>query len=124
MMIGVLHEARIHLHLPPQNGLELLRHLVPRRDVLVACGQLAVLWDDPELLLPGKGLFAQLVPPCVELALVLVGPLPFGVWQGPPKALDDPNPASSMRMIRTFGAASGGRRSLIGGNLVSGSLAS
>ena len=32
----------------------------------------------------------------------------FGVWQGPPKALDDPHPASSMRMIRTLGAPSGG----------------
>src|SRR6266576_2820724 len=27
----------------------------------------------------------------------------FGVWQGPPKALGAPNPASSMRMISTFG---------------------
>src|SRR6266404_311056 len=48
----------------------------------------------------------------------------FGVWQGPPKALAEPNPASSIRMISTFGAPLGGRNCSIGGNLVSGSFAS
>jgi len=48
----------------------------------------------------------------------------FGVWHGPPKALDDPKPASSIRTTRTFGAPSGGRSGSIGGKLVSGSLAS
>jgi hypothetical protein len=48
----------------------------------------------------------------------------FGVWQGPPKALDDPNPASSMSTIRTFGAPLGGRSCSIGGSLLSGSFAS
>src|SRR5438270_10838985 len=48
----------------------------------------------------------------------------FGVWQGPPKALDDPNPASSIRTIRTLGAPFGGRNCSIGGNLVSGSFES
>jgi hypothetical protein len=47
-----------------------------------------------------------------------------GVWQGPPNALLAPKPTSSSRMIRTFGAPVGGRRSRIGGNAVSGSLAS
>ena len=47
-----------------------------------------------------------------------------GVWQGPPKALAEPKPASSMRMISTLGAPSGGRNCSIGGNLVSGSFAS
>ena len=39
----------------------------------------------------------------------------FGVWQGPPKALDEPNPASSSRISNTFGAPSGGRSGTIGG---------
>jgi len=48
----------------------------------------------------------------------------LGVWQGPLKALDDPNPASSMSTIRTFGAPLGGRSCSMGGSLLSGSLAS
>ena len=75
VVVGVLHEARIDLHLPAQHGLERLGHLVPGRDLLVARGELAVRRDDAELLLPGEGLLAQLVPALVELALVLVGPL-------------------------------------------------
>jgi len=46
------------------------------------------------------------------------------LWQGPPKALAEPNPASSIRMISTLGAPLGGRNCSIGANLVSGSLAS
>ena len=30
-----------------------------------------------------------------------------GMWIGPPNALDWPNPMSSIRMMRTFGALSG-----------------
>src|SRR5207245_10744967 len=48
----------------------------------------------------------------------------FGVLQGPPKALAEPNPASSIRMSSTLGAPLGGRNCSIGGNLVSGSFAS
>ena len=48
----------------------------------------------------------------------------IGVLIGPPKALEAPNPQSSIRTISTFGAPSGGRMSLIGGNDVSGSFAS
>src|ERR1700730_3279251 len=48
----------------------------------------------------------------------------FGVWQGPPKALEEPNPASSIRITSTLGACVGGRNCSIGGNLVSGSFAS
>ncbi len=47
-----------------------------------------------------------------------------GVWHGPPKALDAPNPQSSSRITSTFGAPLGGRSGVIGGNEVSGSLAS
>jgi hypothetical protein len=48
----------------------------------------------------------------------------FGVWQGPPNALDAPNPQSSIITMRTFGAPTGGRTDSIGGNEVSGSFAS
>ena len=48
----------------------------------------------------------------------------FGVWHGPPKALDAPKPTSSMRTSRTFGAPVGGRNCRIGGYFVFGSLAS
>ncbi len=48
----------------------------------------------------------------------------FGVRHGPPKALDAPNPTSSINTISTFGAPAGGRSGSIGGYTVSGSLAS
>src|SRR5262245_16898800 len=48
----------------------------------------------------------------------------FGVWQGPPKALDEPKPASSIRITRMLGAPFGGRSWAIGGYFVSGSFAS
>jgi hypothetical protein len=47
-----------------------------------------------------------------------------GVWQGPPNALDAPNPMSSNRTIRTLGAPGGGRSGSMGGKCVSGSFAS
>ena len=43
---------------------------------------------------------------------------------GPPNALDAPKPTSSSSTISTFGAPSGGSSGSIGGNAVSGSLAS
>ncbi len=75
MVVGVLHEARIDLHLAAQDRLERLRHVVPRRDLRMARGELAVRRNDAKRLLPGDGFFAQLVPALVEFALVLVGPL-------------------------------------------------
>ena len=48
----------------------------------------------------------------------------FGVSHGPPKALEAPNPTSSIRTTRTLGAPSGGRSGSIGGKEVAGSLAS
>src|SRR3954454_1099557 len=48
----------------------------------------------------------------------------FGVAHGPPNALDDPKPASSISTTSTLGAPAGGRSSRMGGNEVSGSLAS
>ena len=60
----------------------------------------------------------------VELETVRRQLSAFGVWQGPPKALDEPKPASSMRTISTLGAPPAAVSSRIGGNFVSGSLAS
>jgi hypothetical protein len=48
----------------------------------------------------------------------------FGVLAGPPNADDEPKPASSSMITSTFGAPFGGRSGTIGGNEVSGSLAS
>jgi hypothetical protein len=47
-----------------------------------------------------------------------------GMCTGPPKALEAPNPTSSIRSTSTLGAPAGGRKGWIGGNAVSGSLAS
>jgi hypothetical protein len=48
----------------------------------------------------------------------------FGVLVGPPKALDAPNPTSSIRTISTLGAPFGGRSCSIGGYFAAGSFAS
>ena len=48
----------------------------------------------------------------------------FGVRHGPPNADDAPKPTSSISTTSTFGAPFGGRKGSIGGNFVSGSLAS
>ena len=48
----------------------------------------------------------------------------LGTEELPPKALDDPKPASSIKMTRTLGAPAGGRSWRMGGYFVSGSLAS
>src|SRR6187455_2566639 len=47
-----------------------------------------------------------------------------GVAIGPPNALDDAKPASSISTTSTFGAPAGGRSGSIGGNAVAGSFAS
>ena len=74
----------------------------------------------------------QLRPPkgAPNVLIILIDDAGFGsasAFGGPcqtPNALLEPNPASSIRMISTFGAPSGGRTGVIGGNFVSGSLAS
>ncbi len=75
MVIGVLHEARVDLHLSSQHGLERFRHVVPRRNFLVPGGELTIGGNDTQLLLTRECFLAQLVPASVELALVLVGPV-------------------------------------------------
>jgi hypothetical protein len=46
------------------------------------------------------------------------------VLTGPPKALEAPNPVSSINTTSTFGAPAGGRSGSMGGKLVAGSFAS
>ena len=75
VVIGVLGEARVHLHLPGVKRLQLVRDVVPRRERLIARRQLRIGRDHPERLLPGERLLTQLVPALVELALVLRRPL-------------------------------------------------
>ena len=73
-MVGVLHEARVDLHLAREHRLELLRQVRPGRDLVRARGQLRVRGDDAQLLLAGEGLLADRVPAGVEAALVFVAP--------------------------------------------------
>ena len=75
VVVGVLQEPGEHLHLAGQHRLELVGHVVPRRDLGVAAGELGVGGDDAELLLAGEDPLALHVPAVVELTAVAVGPL-------------------------------------------------
>ena len=76
MVVGVLQECRVHLHLPGEHRLEVIRHVLPGRDLVVPRRELAVLRDHAELLLAGEDALALAVPSVVELTLVLLDPLP------------------------------------------------
>ena len=82
VMVGVLHEAGVHLHLAGEHGLEVVRDLVPGRDLLGPCRQLGVGRDHAELLLARERLLAQAIPALVEGALVLRRPLGRHVVRG------------------------------------------
>ena len=82
MVVGVLQEPGEHLHLAGEHGLELVRHVLPGRDLGVAGGQLGVGGDDAELLLAGEDPLTLGVPAVVELAGVAVGPLLGDVVRG------------------------------------------
>ena len=73
--VGVLRKPGVDLHLAGVEQLEVLGHVVPGRERLVAWRQLGVRRDDAERLLPSERLLPEPVPALVELALVLVGPL-------------------------------------------------
>ena len=75
VVVGVLEEAGVDLHLADEHRPELLGHVVPGRDLVVAAGEIGVGGDDAELLLPLDRLLAQPVPALVEPAAVPVGPL-------------------------------------------------
>ena len=72
VVVGVLEEAGVDLHLAGEDRLELIGHVVPGGDLVVARCQLRVLGNDPELLLAGQDLLAQRVPALVEASLVPV----------------------------------------------------
>ena len=82
VVVGVLEEPGVHLHLPGQHRLQLLRHLVPRRDLLVPRGQLRRLRHHAELLLAGEGLLPQGVPALVERGPGTCRTTPSGTWCG------------------------------------------
>ena len=75
VVVGVLGVPRVDLHLVREESLAVLRKRVPGGHRLVPRGQFRPLWHDPQRLLTGERLFAQLVPALVELALVPVRPL-------------------------------------------------
>ena len=75
MEIGVLEETGVDLHLALQHGLQLVVHLVPRRDLLRPRCQLCVRGHDATLLLTLEHRLSQGIPAVGELPLVLVRPL-------------------------------------------------
>ena len=75
VVVGVLEEPRVDLHLARQDRLEIVGDLVPGGDLLRPSGQLGLLRDHAQLLLPREGLLPQFVPALVELALVLRRPV-------------------------------------------------
>ncbi len=75
LRVGVLEEARVDLGHSRKEALLVGRKGVPFLHALEHRGELGVLWNDPELLLSFDHDLAVLVPPHVELALVLVAPL-------------------------------------------------
>ena len=82
VVVGVLQKAGIDLHLAAQDRFEVLGHVLPRGDLGMPCGELAVRRNHAEFLLPVESLLTQLVPAVIEAALVLVGPLLGHVVRG------------------------------------------
>jgi hypothetical protein len=82
VVVGVLQEPGVDLHLAREHRLELLGHVVPRRDLLGPRRELRVGRHDPQRPLAFEDLRADRVPALVELALVLVGPLGRDVMRG------------------------------------------
>ena len=62
VVVDVRHEASVDLHLALEDRLEILGHVVPGRDLLMPLGEVGVLRDDAQLLLPGEGALALFVP--------------------------------------------------------------
>jgi hypothetical protein len=57
-VVGVLKEAGVDLHLADEDRPEVVRHVVPGRDLVVAAGQFGVGGDHPQRLLPLDRLLA------------------------------------------------------------------
>jgi hypothetical protein len=82
VMIGVLEEPGVHLHLPGQHRLQLVRHVIPSRDLGMPGGQLGFRRDDSQLLLTGECTLPLHVPAVIEGTFVTVGPLLGDVVRG------------------------------------------
>ena len=74
-MIRVLEKPGIDFHLACEHRLQIIRHLVPGGNLLVALDELGIFRNDAQLLLSRKGFFTQFVPTLVELTFVLVRPV-------------------------------------------------
>ena len=81
VMVGVLQEAGIHLHLTREHRLEVIRHVVPGRDLLRPVGQLRLGRDHAELLLAREGLLASASQPASKRPLYL-SDHSIGTWCG------------------------------------------
>src|ERR1700733_6465455 len=81
-MVGVLEKACIYFHLASEHRLHLGGYRIPGRNFSVPLRQGAVLRYNAELLLACKRFLAQLAPPLVELALVLVRPFLRNMMRG------------------------------------------
>ena len=82
VVIGLLEEPRVNLH---EAGVDLLllgREGVPRDQARRERVELGVRRDHAQLLLACECFFADLVPPLIELALVLGDPLGLGMVRG------------------------------------------
>ena len=75
VMVGVLEESGVNLHLALEHRAQLDRHVVVRRNLFRARGELGIGGDHAELLLPGEDLLAQRIPAGGEASAVTVGPL-------------------------------------------------
>ncbi len=59
VVVGVLHEPGVDLHLSGEHRLEVVGHVVPRWDLVGPSGELGVIGDHSEFLLPGDDLLTQ-----------------------------------------------------------------
>ena len=75
VMVGVRQEPGVHLHLTSQHRLQVVGHVVPRRDLLGPGGEFGVPGDDPHRLLLLEDLRPQRVPPAVEATPVALDPV-------------------------------------------------
>src|SRR5258708_32982422 len=74
MIVGKLKEAGVDLHLAREHALEFRRLSVPSGDLQWTRREVAIVRNHAKLFLPGKRLFAQLVPALIELPFVLTRP--------------------------------------------------
>ncbi len=75
VVVGVRHEPGVHLHLTSQHRLQVLRHVVPRRDLRRSSGELGIGWDHAERLLLFEDLRPQRVPAGIEATPIPLDPL-------------------------------------------------